>query len=40
VLLIITGLKMSNERILILTDDNKDKTNLVQKLKSWDYLSS
>jgi len=29
---------MSKERILILTDDNKDKTNLVKKLKSWDYM--
>ena len=29
---------MSNERILILTDDNKDKANLVSKLKSWDYI--
>jgi len=29
---------MSKERILILTDDNKDKTNLVGKLKSWDYM--
>ena len=29
---------MSKERILILSDDNKDKTNLVKKLKSWDYM--
>ena len=31
---------MSKERILILSDNNKDKTYLVQKLKSWDYLPS
>ena len=31
---------MSKERILILTDDNKDKTSLVKKLNSWDYITS
>ena len=30
---------MSRERIMILTDDNSYKNNLINKLKSWDYIT-
>ena len=30
---------MSNERLMILTDDNSYKNNLINKLKSWDYIT-
>ncbi len=31
---------MSNERIMIIADENNDKTNLIQKLNTWDYETS